>query len=257
MSSHLEKVQWPKFENLGQFDGSNWRYYYTPKTTMILTGSGQDLVEDTGLQFFKMISSYRRALEVGLEDSDERSYIAEGRHAKVYGTILPKVVVKESVLKTQKGIDNAYQGEVLYTLERMDFLAHVAEEGRVPRWIQVPHNYAAIFIPHDNSAYFFMERIDDGVSVGDILSYDSISESRRAAVDRNFGPEIESNGRQALENEVIERFLTAEELFRKALTEIKVRPEQYLTDLNESNVLIERLRTPIGGSSLKLSIIDQ
>jgi hypothetical protein len=144
---------------------------------------------------------------------------------------------------------------LLPALERMDKLMY-AVENNCPRWIDIPKHYGILIPKNDMSREFMlMDKIDEGVTVGDILHHDEPREPHISeSVLRSFGPVT-----PALQDDIRERWDTLKVEVRRALMAEYMNPDELLPDIdhNEYNILVEKVDTPIAGSPYKFWIIDQ
>lgn len=238
-----------------QFDGSVWEVIETPESFLFLTSQGRERVAMGGLS--KILRGYaddykdsNSRLGDDFWNPDTRIHLATGANAKVYFVGNSEFVIKEQ----KEEADDLTQG-----LKRMDRL-YDAIGKNTPRWIDMPKHYGIMVQKHPWIQLMLMERIDAGVSVGDVLNFHKgIDEARTpelyAAVVRNFDPE---NNPDIFE-EVASRYKKIKGLVRKALVAESLSPDVYIPDLdhNPHNVMVEQLETPIAGSDKKYWIIDQ
>ncbi len=236
--------------NVERFDGSRWRIYDTPKSLIWLTGSGRQLLAgDPKLHgYFK---EYLEAFNQGDFSSESaRPFFAKGSQSKVFSLGDKQLLVKEA----------KQNGELLIpSLERMDRLVDAVQRS-CPRWIDIPHHYGVLMPKSDPSKQFMLlEKIDSGVTVGDILDTDrSVQRSDTGFLSAGA---LESFGEitPELKYEVKDHFEKMGGLLRKALLENRLSPDEYLSDFdhNPYNVALERLRIPEAGSQIKYWVIDQ
>jgi hypothetical protein len=243
MSEHVPQLKMRTYE---KFDGSVWRQYESQDAVIILTGMGRELMPRSGLA--KVLGRYVCDLSAGREEPcNTRRYLASGGNARVFSVDDLPLVVKE----TTEGGD-----QLLPALERMDGLFH-AIENHCPRWIDIPKHYGLLIPKADPlRQYLLMEKIDDGVSVGDIYRYGHTPREPHleAAIQEHFGivtPE--------LNNEVMGRYKQIRRELHSALLAERLNPDNYMPDIdyNLDNVLVERRATPIAGSLIKFWVIDQ
>jgi hypothetical protein len=239
-----------KIHTSEKFDGSRWRQYETPNALIWLTRSGRQLLaSDRGL--YAYFQEYIESLNDDESTPESgRPFFAKGSQSQIYSLGDNHLVVKES----KQG------GELLLPqMERMDRLVDAVERS-CPRWIDVPHYYGILAPKSDPYRQFLlMERIDAGVSVGDVLEYGR----PRTRTETGFLAEgaFEKFGpiTPELRHEVQDRFFEMGGLLRKALVENRLSPDDYLPDIdhNQHNVVLERLQIPEAGSQLKFWVIDQ
>jgi hypothetical protein len=230
-----------------KFDGSVWRNYETPDNFIVLTGVGRKLVASQNI--VPLLHGYID--EIIHESTDKvpknRRFLAEGGNAKVFSVGNTRLVVKEK----KPGTDEL----LLPALERMDKLSFAIEKN-CPRWIDIPKHYGVVMPKHDPSREFMLiEKIDDGITVGDILHHDTPREPHLSeSVLRNFGPVTPE-----LRADISKRWDTLKYELRDALMAEHMNPDELLPDMdhNEYNILVEHADTPIAGSPYKFWIIDQ
>lgn len=237
--------------NYVQGDGAVWKSFYDKERDpdhhyLIVTSAGRELFvrPELGHQALRgLFSDYRKA-ELGDREVDTRTFIGAGQQARVFG-MNDKLAVREV-----RGVPRFYTA--LSDLQRMDRLASVVEGG-LPRWIDTPKIYAMYGDSELNRQYTLMQKIDSGLTVEDIVTFeanDEVKQNRALAV----------LGRKP-SNEEIE---TTEYLFNRAKTILDAvisahgqEPTEILTDWVMRNVLVEPLKTPVGGQKTRLHIIDQ
>lgn len=233
-----------------QFDGSRWRQYETDDAIILLTAVGRSLAAKGGLS--KAIRAYRDDFIAGTEGPEHtRQPLASGGNAKVFSVNGDQLAIKEARL--DPGTDQLWPAML-----RMDRLKG-AIESHSPHWVGLPKQYG-LLVPLQNprQQFMLMEKIDSGVTVGDIINYPDDVEHRPAdmpdRVRREFGhvtPE--------LQDEIGNRFETLKATLRAALVAEDLSSDKYLPDIdnNEFNVLVEPLDAPVAGSNHKFWVIDQ
>jgi hypothetical protein len=131
-----------------------------------------------------------------------------------------------------------------------------AIENNCPRWIDIPKHYGVVMPKRDRKhEYMLIQKIDDGITVGDILYHDHPREPHLSeSLLRNFGPVTPQ-----LKKDIRERWDLLKIEVRRALMAEHMNPDELLPDLdhNEYNILVERADNPIAGSPYKFWIIDQ
>ena len=240
-----------KIHTYGRFDKAVWRQYETDSMLYLLTSSGRNLFRRNHIS--RLLSSYIVNLENDSETSNgSREFLGEGANARVF-SISEDLVVKESK-------HNAEPLSFLASTQRMDHLIDAIQKN-CPRWIDVPNHYG-VAVSRDGYSKQFMliQKIDHGVTVGDILT---------SAGDRDTRVEYGLLNPYALERfgritpeiieEVRERFKLLKAHVTSALIAEHLNPDEYVPDLenNPYNVVLERLDTPIADSNFRYWLIDQ
>lgn len=230
--------EWP------QSDGALWYVLPYRDGELVLTGKGQELLEDHP-EVVDYFSAYERlmlgatALE-GVVELETRTFLASGARSSVY-EMAPGVVVKEAIK----------EGSPVGVLQRMDRFFNIIETD-VPRWIDMPHQYGVLVARSMPKDLIFQQKIDSGITVEWILRPEECADYQLEALRREFGEVPES------EQELIQQaFTAAGRILAEAINRNGDDPRSYLTDFHEGNMLIERLRTPVAGHRHKLWIIDQ
>ena len=234
-----------------KFDGSIWRQYETSTHLFVLTSLGRHLLRERHMykDFVRYTDDYMNDRQ---GNEDFRSYLAEGANGKVY-TLGDDFVVKESRLLTQL----APADSLLAALNRMDQLVDAVQKN-CPSWIDVPAHYGIAVSKADTRKQFMlMQKIDHGVTVGDIILADESRISHGILTSEafnKFGPITPE-----LRTEVNDRYELLKYLVKTAIIKERLNPDVYLPDIdyNPHNVVIEKLATPIAGSQIKYSVIDQ
>jgi hypothetical protein len=238
-----------------QFDGSRWEIIDTPNSIIFLTSQGRERLALGGVS--KALGLYAKDAEESttrLDDSlwnpETRIHLATGANAIVYFVGNTDLVIKEQKEESD---------DLIGGLRRMDKLSYAIEK-HSPRWIDIPRHYGIMVQKNPWLQLLLMERIDAGVSVGDIINFPKGIEAARTpelyrAVDKNFDPK----NNPTLFGEVIGRFNKIKVIIRKALAAEGLCPDTYIPDLdnNPHNVMVEALETPVAGSDKKFWIIDQ
>lgn len=234
-----------KMRTFEKFDGSVWRLYESPESLILLTGQGRRLM--VGDAIGCLIRDYSVDYADGIEGKQEtRRFIAEGGNARVFGMKDSGFAVKEK----RPGGESLFE-----SLNRMDLLYHAVTE-HCPGWIGIPKHFG-IFAQKDDlqKQFLLMEKIDDGVTVGDILHFDMPREAHlQASADRLHGPINEK-----LISETKKRFEAIKGHLRKALLSEYLNPDQYIPDIdnNPYNICVEPLETTAGRHETKYWVIDQ
>lgn len=239
-------------ETLPQFDGSEWRRYEFSNGTFLLTSDGRQLVKDGGLG--NLMRAYADAANDGRSvDREARIHLAEGGNAKVFTVGDHELVVKE-----RRPLGDPLEP----ALERMDMLMHIIQTS-CPRWIDIPKHYGIFTDRATGQEFMLMEKIDGGVTAGDILGYGEMPREDHLEEDvvANFG-EITPE----LKEDVRDQFDEMLGILNKVLLDAGLNPEELLPDLegdkvrkheNLYNVLVVPSKTPLAGKNLKFWVIDQ
>ena len=237
-----------------QFDGSEWHRYETPDSHVFLTSQGRELFgKNHGVS--KSLREYAREAQIEYATPrngsyETRTFLAEGQNARVFNVEGTGLVVKE-----KKTIGD----DILKSLGRMDRLVS-SVESHAPRWVDIPRHYGALVLKSDlGKQYLLMEKVDAGVSVGDIVAFREGLDGAREphlynSVEDNFGSVTED-----LVDEVESKFQLIRYILRDSLLSDGLSPDVYLPDLdyNRYNVLVEKIDTPVAGSDKKYWVIDQ
>jgi hypothetical protein len=230
-----------------KFDGSMWRNYESADNLIVLTGVGRKLIAGSNLA--PLLHGYIDELldTEPQPNPTNRTFLAEGGNAQVFTVGNTELVVKEKKPGTNE--------QLLPALERMDKLMF-AIENNCPRWIDIPKHYGVILPKKDRKREFMLiEKIDEGITVGDILYHDQPREPHLSeSLLRNFGPVTPE-----LKQDINKRWELLKVEVRKALMAEHMNPDELLPDLdhNEYNILVEHADNPIAGSPYKFWIIDQ
>ena len=231
-------------ETVPQKDGSLWQYYYIGNGVVVLTSMGRELIHDDP-SILTDIHRYRQKRlghTAALGSETVRSHFRSGGNSDVYELREGSGLVVKETSTAQA---------MYFALLRMDRLKTIIESD-VPRWIDIPAHYGLISSPSSTTDYMLMEKIDAGITVGDVV--DSSCEQVRAnqGTLATFGPIDEE-----VKQEVSDRFTRAKILLDEAILSHDLLPVDYLPDWDASNVLVERLETPMAGSNYMLWVIDQ
>lgn len=228
-------------------DGSNWKVYKLGSGTVMITSRGLELKDK---DILRALSQYRKDRNLN-KLSDTRIPFSRGGNSFVYKLNGTEILVKE-------GSD---RHSLISAVERMDKLKFVIESGAVPRWIDLPDHYGVVEYNNkrgQTETFALIEKIDDGVTLEDALSeLDTIGDDKRERVLRNLGVLTEDE-----KNEIQISLDEMKLLVNDALQEMSRNfpgslPHQMTPDFHNGNILIERLKTPIGGKRFKFWIIDQ
>lgn len=235
-----------KMRTFEQFDGSVWRHYESPEAITLLTGVGRELIVAQHLG--KLLRDYATDRQQDVEAGNVRLFLAEGGNARVFSVADTRLAMKE---KRSGSSDNLFA-----SLNRMDRLIHAAEE-HAPKWIGIPQHYGITMRKTDPSRQFMlMEKIDDGVTIGDILGYDQEPREPhlKESITNIFGVPTPE-----LREEIVERYAIAKQELRKALLAEYLSPDEFLPDIdhNRYNIIVEKLDTPVDESPYKFWVIDQ
>jgi hypothetical protein len=239
-----------KMQTVERFDGSFWRQYESPESLIILTSAGRELFGQgrIGPALTAYVDEYLSEAAGKLDPrTPNRRYLADGGSAKVFTVGTHELVIKEA---------KPLGDQLLPALQRMDMLIGAVEQ-HCPRWIDIPKHYGVLISKHDPRKQFMLiEKIDCGVTVGDVLNYgkEPREEHLETHVERIFGPEL-----SAVQAEVARRFKEMTGRLRTALMNEYLSQDEYLPDIDHNlyNIVLERLETPVAGSSLKFWVIDQ
>ncbi len=243
-----EKSPTLKIRTHEKFDGSIWRQYETSTHLFVLTSLGRQLLRHR--QMYNLFAQYKEDYLKGREGSNGyRSFLAEGASGRVF-TLGNDLVVKES--RPQKD-------SLFAALNRMDRLVDAVQKN-CPSWIDVPAHYGIVMEKANTSKQFMlMKKIDHGVTVGDIIYAEDETTRMSSGILTAGAFEKFGSVTPEIRDEVKERYDSLKDLIKLAILKERLNPEVYLPDIdyNPYNVVIEKLATPIAGSHIKYSIIDQ
>lgn len=239
-----------------QDNGARWSVYHAPETPehyLTLTGAGREKLLHSSNAFSTLFRKYTELAHINESNRPEdiRLLLGEGQEAKVY-TMGSKFAVRET-----RGVDTPYRG--LSELGRMNYLTSLIEGG-TPRWLHTPDHYARLSDPHSNRVYTFMERIDNGITVEDLVNYPDTP--RVDAVQHYFGGQLRSERDQdeaigLARDRALDLFDRAHTIITDLVLSAGKSPDSVLTDWQQRNVLVEPVKTPVAGEQLRLNIIDQ
>lgn len=242
-----ERASVPKVQNFEKFDGSVWQQIETMESVILLTGAGRELLADQSVE--STLLHYVDDLRNNREGPDDtRRFLAEGANARVFSVGDERLVVKES--KHDPDAD-----QLLPAINRMDELLH-AVENHCPRWIDIPKHYGVMLLKSNPSRqYMLIEKIDDGISVGDVLR----TGTPRVGLTYYTVEDIYGELSKKDLTDIADRYERLKSLLRHALMAEYLHPDTYLPDIdtNPHNVLLERASTPVAGSRYKFWVIDQ
>lgn len=232
-------------------DGARWRQFEIQGGIVILTSSGNELFHDSNAkEIFDSLRQYRLDISQRRQSGEARQYLANGGNGEIYTVAGHQLVVKES----------RSNHSLYYALQRMDTLARVIET-HLPHWVSLPAHYGLISSSQVGREYMLIEKIDEGLSLEDLVQY----VERGSARSKTLTDAIHQNYR-GLNSRVIESLKLQFQEFKTLLRRYLDTPEaiengytydSLLPDPNYGNILVEKLRTPIGGKHFKMWIIDQ
>lgn len=228
-------------------DGSIWKIYKLGSGVVMLTSRGLGIKDG---HLLRLISKYRQD-KVKCKLSDTRIPFSKGGNSQVFKLNGSEILVKE-------GSD---RHSLVAAVERMDKLKYVIESGNVPRWIDLPEHYGVVeFINRSGQreTFSFMQQVDDGVTLEDVLSDPStLSYDKGLRVARNIGKLT-----PAEKAEIVQGYEELKTIIPNAIEVARNLhpdefPAQMLPDLHEGNILVERQQTPVSGKNFKFWLIDQ
>lgn len=142
----------------------------------------------------------------------------------------------------------------------MDHLSHVIETV-LPHWVSVVPHYGLITSRELDREFLFMQKIDNGISLEDLVQYVERGSARTQELTlsvRKFFPNINTEDINEVKLQVQEM---KEKLKAYAQTdEARANGDTYeslMPDPNFANILVTPLKTPIGGKRFKFWVIDQ
>lgn len=246
--STCTKAPMLKWRTFDRFDGAKWRQFESARAIFVATEEGRRLM--AGAAIGGLLHDYMDDYAQKRESlSDTRQFIAKGGNASVFGVGDSRLVIKE---KYPGGDDQ------LLSLYRMDQLSHALRvDTECPKWLDIPNHYGTMILKSDWSQQFtLIERIDDGVTVGDVLHYAAPPREPRLkeSVDHLYGPITGE-----FQAEIADRYRLALGELRRALVHKYLSPDEFIPDIdhNPYNIVLEPLETPLDGSSIKFWVIDQ
>lgn len=143
----------PVSEYIERFDGSKWRIFYLSSGIVVLTSSGQELLENLyGRTLLSLLRMYRKDAEVNT--SNVRHYFRSGGNSDVYDLDGKPIVIKETIRGT-----SAWS-----SLDRMDKLYWLCESFLSPL-VRVPKHYALVSSRQLPREYLIMEKANKGITV--------------------------------------------------------------------------------------------
>lgn len=238
-------------EHLTMPDGARWRQFEIAGGVIVLTSSGNELFQGPNAKdIITSIRNYIEDITRRKQNGDTRQYLANGGNGEVYTIAGHSLVVKESRSKHS-----------LYSaLQRMDTLSRVIET-HLPHWVSVAPHYGLITSRELDREYMLIEKIDNGISLEDLVQFirrgSARSQSLTDAIELNFPGFSETD--LALLEAQIQELKTRLKSYAES-DEAKEHNHTYdnlLPDPNYANILVEKLKTPLGGKHYKFWIIDQ
>lgn len=169
-----------------------------------------------------------------------REYIWRGRDSEVY-ELAPGVAVKEVTKRA----------DPVASVERMSFLSEIVDE-KTPDWISVPDQYGIVIPESTSDAFVAMQKVNSGINVDWLLDQDDLNDFQRKKIERDIGevgPSVQLEIRSA--------YSKLENIMCEAVDDIGSTRDEMLPDLEEWNVLVERLPKKIDDMAYKLWVIDQ
>lgn len=239
-----------KIRTFERFDGSVWRQYETPEYRILITGVGRHLLANRTIH--RLLKPYiNDYLEHNEAVDSHRIFLAEGGNARLF-SLGDEFVIKES----QPGSESL----LFAAMDRTDRLKDSVEK-HCPRWIDIPKHYGALMSKKDIHKQFMMEqKIDHGVTVGDVINY-GVGKDNRCTAGVLAADSLDKFGGLTpdLIAEVREKYDRLKVLLAGALLKEGLDTDKYLPDINHNpyNVVLDRLDTPEAGSWLKFWVIDQ
>lgn len=233
-----------------QDDGAKWHGYFDERLPdshyLIVTSIGREMINGyAGIEAGRLPDLFNeyRATEPDTNGT-MRDFLGSGQSAEVYG-------MGDHIAVREEGGKRPFMSAVS-ELTIMDRLSTVVEEG-IPYWLSVPSYYAFYCDPQANRQYTFMERIDSGLTVEDVLTYpQDLRPGANDRVEQELGENIEDSA-----EEVSTLFMRSKEILEAVIRAKGQNPNDLLLDWAARNVLVKRLRTPVAGKNFKLSVIDQ
>jgi hypothetical protein len=237
-----------KIRTFEQFDGSIWRQYETPDYRILLTGVGRRLFATRRMH--RLLGPYIADYLRDNKDPDShRPFLSEGGNAKVF-SLTEDFVVKESLPRSESSL--------FASMDRTDRLKDSVEK-HCPRWIDIPDHYGAMISRSNiHKQFMLVQKIDHGVTVGDVINYQE-GEINRSTGGALAYDSLEKFGEitPQLKAEVFDRFDRMKIILADAVREEGLDVERFLPDINTNpyNVVLEKLDTPEAGSFVKYWVI--
>lgn len=221
------EVTFPREKDMSRFDGSLWTRFKIDGGFVVFTEEGQKLLSgDRSLR--RVLSLYREDIEQKRGDRGVvRRWFKAGGKSQVYTVGDYPLVMKEA----------SYISPAWDALHRMDYLHHVCQKALHPA-IKVPVHYAAVISTRLKSQYLLMEKVNDGLTVEDVLDSDAYEDYHKI-VEKEFGK--------------------ARRLINDAIGAVPDRanwPADLLPDWAEKNVIVD-FSLPVEGLPFTLWVIDQ
>lgn len=229
-------------------DGARWRQFEIDNGVLVLTSSGLELFRGKNARsIVHALRSYRQDVIGSRKNGSSRKYLANGSNGEVYSLFGCELVVKES-----RSIHSLY-----YALYRMDTLSRIVES-YFPHWVSVVPHYGLVASRNPDREYMLMKKINGGVTIEDFMQYSKSGKARSKELTRLIQKEFQYFDLSCLKSQYeelqkrMEIFIQSDEARKNGYTHNSLFP-----DMNYGNVLVEPLKTPIGGKLYKMWIIDQ
>ncbi|MBI2329948.1 hypothetical protein HYU94_00990 [Candidatus Daviesbacteria bacterium] len=166
----------PNPEAIKRYDGSSWRAFHTPDGTHLI-------VTQRGLELLKFNPALRKAILNYRDDANPfshsttgaRTYFKAGGNGDVYNLDSYPILIKESFS----------QHSLWSALDRMDHLHGICIR-YLPPSIRVPDQYGVLFSRKSPKEYLMMQKINEGLTVADIINGYSVGKSLREVILREF-----------------------------------------------------------------------
>jgi hypothetical protein len=242
---------------IDQDSGARWSVYFNPDDAgySILTGKGMELLQQDGPKIAELMRLYRFSelsgrMSVLSEMQEEvpvgmRKFLGSGQEASVFR-------MGDFAVREVGGIKNHYPA--LGELTRMDAINSAIDHG-LPRWLNLPAHYLLQADSETMRMYTIMDRINGGLTAEDIMNYPDFPEGqeyRAQIVEAELGENIGTAKR-----DIGAVYNKTHEILARALSERGHNPDDFLTDWEPRNVLVQWAHTPIAGSKYVVNVIDQ
>lgn len=166
----------PTPEPIKRYDGSTWRAFHTQDGTHIV-------VTQRGLELLKFNPALRKTILNYRDDGNPftqsttgiRKYFKAGGNGDVYNLNDYPILIKESFS----------QHSLWSALDRMDYLHGICIR-YLPPFIRVPDQYGVLFSRKSPKEYLMMQKINEGLTVADIIDGYPVDESLKEVILREF-----------------------------------------------------------------------
>lgn len=163
MVNNIEAVSehhFPASKNIRRYDGSIWRTFeFHDGGELILTARGLELIWANN-PLRHLLKDYQEDAAKNLDPGKVRRYFRPGGTSTVYRLGNTEILIKEAEIRNKPQLREA--------LERMDYLHGICLKYLDP-FVRVPDHYGIFTPANSNTEYLMMRKINDGVTVRDVL----------------------------------------------------------------------------------------